>query len=216
MTILYSDPSTLVCVKPAGINSTDIPGGLPDLVRQELNDPNADLRTVHRLDQVTGGIMVLAKTSQAASELSRQVREGLFQKDYLAICHFRPSEDDGVFQDLLLRDPAERKSHVVKAPGKNVQDAKLEYRLISRNEGLSLIRVHLLTGRTHQIRVQFSSRGLPLYGDRKYSRFPDPGPLGLWSFRISFEHPESGQMISFVSRPPETEPWNRFPAISDL
>ena len=215
MTILYQDKTLVVCLKPAGVNSTDVPGGLPELLRAELGQPKADLRTVHRLDQVVGGVMVLARSAEAASELSRQVRDGQFQKEYLAVCHFRPAEDEGVMRDILWRDPRKRKTKVVKLLGKGAQEAELEYRLLERQEGLSLVQVRLITGRTHQIRAQFSSRGLPLYGDKKYSKWPDDGPIALWSHRLDFIHPATGKAVTFSAPPPEILPWTSFEAAKE-
>ena len=106
MEILYKDRDLLVCVKPPRVLSTDEPGGLPELVRQELGDPKADVRTVHRLDRVVSGLMVLARNPAAASDLSRQIREGTFQKEYLAVVHGGPSVPEGTFRDLLGRDKA--------------------------------------------------------------------------------------------------------------
>ena len=121
--ILYQDPHVLVCIKPAGIRSTDEPGGLPSLLRETLGDPKADIRTVHRLDQVVSGLMVLARTPAAASELSRQVREDLFQKEYQAVVHGRPEHPAGTLTDLLLRSKSERKTYVVHHLEKGVQEA---------------------------------------------------------------------------------------------
>ena len=106
MRIVYQDQDVLVCIKPPRVLSTDEPGGLPELVRQELNMPDADLRTVHRLDRVVSGLMVLARNARSASELSRQVREDVFQKEYLAVVHGRSEENMGTLTDLLLRDKA--------------------------------------------------------------------------------------------------------------
>ena len=209
MTILYQDAAIVVCIKPWGVNSTDVPGGLPELLRAELGDA-AQIRTVHRLDQVVGGVMVLARTAEAASELTRQIRENRFEKEYLAVCHFRPAEPSGVFRDLLRRDPKERKTYVTHTPGKDVQEASLSYTLLEQRGGLSLVQVRLHTGRTHQIRVQFSSRGLPLFADKKYSRWPDAGNIGLWSHRLQFCHPLTGEAVEFSAAPPKEEPWIRF------
>ena len=113
MELIYQDDDVLVCVKPAGVLSTDEPGGVPELARQALGDTNADVRTVHRLDAVVSGLMVLARNAASASELSRQIREQSFGKEYLAVVHGRPEEDAGTYVDLLLRDKRERKTYVV-------------------------------------------------------------------------------------------------------
>ena len=206
MEIVYLDGALIVCIKPAGVLSTDEPGGLPGLLRQELGDESADVRTVHRLDRAVSGLMVLARTADAASALSREIREGGFEKEYLAIVHGGTPES-GELRDLLLRDRARKMSFVVSEPGKGVQKAVLRYETLARAEGMSKVRIQLLTGRTHQIRVQFSSRGFPLYGERKYCAEPDDCPLALWSYRLAFSHPETGERMAFRHDPPREWPW---------
>lgn len=210
MELIYTDESIVVCVKPAGVRSTDEPGGVPELVREALGDPRGDVRTVHRLDQVVSGLMVLARRADAASELSRQIREGQFQKEYLAVLHGAPEADAGTLTDLLLRDKAERKTYVVDAPGKGVQEAILDYRVLAHGDAMTEVAIQLRTGRTHQIRAQFSSRGLPLVGDRKYSTLEDGCPIALWSARLGFFHPATGAWMEFTRKPPEIYPWNTF------
>lgn len=208
--LLYLDDTVAVCVKPPRVLSTDEPGGLPDLVRSALRDPEADVRTVHRLDRVVGGVMVVARNAAAASGLSRQIREGSFEKRYLAVIHGVPAEEWGTFRDLLGRDKMRKMTYVAACPGKDVREAVLHYRVISRRDGLSLVEVELETGRTHQIRVQFASRGLPLVGERKYSTLGDGCELALWSRQIGFRHPVLGEWMTFSRRPPEASPWTLF------
>lgn len=208
MELIYQDKDIIVCVKPAGILSTDEPGGLPDLIRQELGDSNANVRTVHRLDRTVSGLMVLARRSKAASELSRQIREGEFQKEYVAVIHGNPAEDQGELRDWLLRNKQERKTYIVSETGKDVQEAILEYRVLNRTEDLTRVRIKLHTGRTHQIRAQFSGRGWPLVGDRKYSTLEENCNIALWSYRLAFKHPYSGKPMEFVLEPPESYPWS--------
>ena len=210
MEILYQDASFLVCIKPARILSTDEPGGLPGLVREALGDPKADVRTVHRLDRVVSGVMVLARSADAASDLSRQIREDQFRKEYLAVVHGRPENPEGTLHDLLARDKARRMTFVAEAPGKGVQEAALSYRVLEYANGMSLVRVRLHTGRTHQIRVQFSSRGMPLMGERKYAVWNDPCELALWSAKIGFYHPGTGEWVEFSKEPPAVFPWTEF------
>ncbi|MDO5545163.1 MAG: RluA family pseudouridine synthase [Eubacteriales bacterium] len=210
MELLYVDGQIVVCIKPARVLSTDEPGGLPELVRQALGDPGADIRTVHRLDRVVSGVMVLARTAAAASELSRQVRENEFQKEYLAVLHGTPKTPKGTLTDLLYRDKARRMTMVAREPGKGVQEAVLDYRVLGNAAGLSKVAVQLHTGRTHQIRVQFASRGLPLVGERKYSELDDPCEIALWSHKIGFTHPQTGKRVEFSQEPPCTEPWTLF------
>ena len=210
MEILYQDANILVCIKPARVLSTDEPGGLPGLVREALGAPKADVRTVHRLDRVVSGVMVLARNADAASELSRQIREDQFRKEYLAVVHGRPENPEGTLHDLLARDKARRMTFVAEAPGKGVQEAALSYRVLEYANGMSLVRVRLHTGRTHQIRVQFSSRGMPLVGERKYAVWNDPCELALWSAKIGFYHPETGEWAEFSKEPPAVFPWTEF------
>ena len=207
MELVYSDDQIVVCIKPARVLSTDEPGGLPELVRQELGDPKADVRTVHRLDRVVSGLMVLARTPQAASELSRQIREDSFQKEYLAVIHGCPERQEGRLTDLLQRDKARKMTVVVQTPGKDAREAILDYRVVAKAGAMSRVRINLKTGRTHQIRVQFSSRGMPLVGERKYSTLEDPCELALWSARIGFCHPTTGAFMEFERTPPDCYPW---------
>ena len=207
MELIYIDKDIVVCIKPARVLSTDEPGGLPELVRQELGDPKADIRTVHRLDRVVSGLMVLARNAKAASELSRQIREDIFEKEYLAVIHGRPEYDVGRFWDLLLRDKARKMTMVATEEGKGVQPASLKYRVLRYKSGLSRVRIQLETGRTHQIRVQFASRQLPLVGERKYSTLEDDCEIALWSYRLAFVHPTTGEKVEFTAQPPEIYPW---------
>ena len=207
MNIIYQDKSILVVIKPAGVLSTDEPGGVPELAREALGNPKACVRTVHRLDRVVAGLMVLARTPEAASKLSEQIRAHDFGKTYLAVVHGEPEALSGTYRDLLDRDPKERKTFVTTKPGKGVQEAMLDYEVLSSENGLSLVKIFLQTGRTHQIRCQFSSRGLPLWGDKKYSTLPDDGPIALWSHCLHFAHPDTGEILCFEHDPPEIEPW---------
>lgn len=210
MEILYCDNEIVVCVKPQRVLSTDEPGGVPELVRHELGDSRADVRTVHRLDRVVGGLMVLARSPEAASELSRQIRENIFEKEYLAVVHGTPEYDVGKLYDLLIRDKARKMTMVTTEEGKGVQPAVLKYRVLQKKQGLSIVRIRLETGRTHQIRVQFASRGMPLVGERKYSTLEDDCEIALWSCKLGFRHPQSGERMEFQLDPPAVYPWNCF------
>ena len=205
--ILYADPDIWVCIKPARVLSTDEPGGLPSLVRTALGNEKADVRTVHRLDRVVSGVMVLARNAKAASELSRQIREDVFEKEYLAVVHGNPEKDRDTLTDLLYRDKARRMTMVASEPAKGVQEAILDYRVMNRTAEMSRVKVLLKTGRTHQIRVQFASRNLPLVGERKYCTLEDPCEIALWSHRIAFTHPITGKRVEFSKEPPEIYPW---------
>lgn len=209
MEILYNDRRILVAVKPCGVLSTDEPGGMPELLRQALGDSKACVRTVHRLDRVVGGVMVFARSRMAASILSEQMRKRQFCKQYLAVARGRPEPDCGQMTDLLLRDTYAGRTTVVQQMAKGVQEAELSYQVLAYQDGLSLVKITLGTGRTHQIRVQFASRGLPLVGDRKYGR-DDGCPIGLWSCGLQLLHPQSGEPMQFFSTPPRAQPWVRF------
>lgn len=212
MDILYQDKRIIVCIKPSGVLSTDEPGGMPQLIRQTLGDPKACVRTVHRLDRVVSGVMVLARSTRAASELSAQIRAGQFGKEYLAVIHGKPENSSGTWTDLLLRDKTKRMTFVTQAPQKNAQEAILDYETLSSHHQLSLMRITLHTGRTHQIRVQFASRSFPLVGDKKYGLQEEahPCPIALWSHQLSFRHPETNQPLTFCAPPPHLWPWTEF------
>ena len=202
MDILFQDRRIVVAVKPSGVLSTDEPGGMPALLRQELH--TECIRTVHRLDAPVSGLMVFARSAYAAGDLSRQIREGTFEKHYLAVLRGAPPEREGTLTDLLARDKETRLTHVVTTREKGVQEARLRYRVLDSRAGLTLVRVQLLTGRTHQIRVQFAARGCPLAGDGKYGG-RGSAPL-LWSYRLSFPDPRDGRMQTF-EKSPENPPW---------
>ena len=209
MQIIYQDRDIVLAIKPPRVLSTDEPGGMPELVRQALGDENADVRTVHRLDRVVSGLMVLARNPQAASELSRQIRDGEFDKEYLAVIHGYPDKPKGRMIDLLLRDKRECKTYIVSHRAKGVQEAVLDYRVLKSVDGMSMVSIHLVTGRTHQIRAQFSGRDLPLFGDRKYSLLEDDCEIALWSHRQAFCHPVTKERMEFSAEPPREFPWNQ-------
>ena len=205
MEIVYSDDRVVVCIKPAGVVSTDEPGGLPELVREALGDANAVVRTVHRLDRAVSGLMVLARTTRAAADLSAQIRNGVFEKEYMAVTH-GVAPESGTLKDHLHRDKA-RKMTFVTSEGPQTQEAVLHFERVSSFCNMSMVRVRLVTGRTHQIRVQFASRGLPLVGDRKYGVEDDAQNIALWSHRLKFAHPRTGKTMIFTKEPPACYPW---------
>lgn len=210
MNIIYYDNNIIVCIKPAGVISTDEEGGMPQLLREALGDENADIRAVHRLDQVVSGLMVYAQSNAAASELSRQIRCGEFHKSYLAVVHGVPEERKGRFEDILLRSKEKRKTFVINKPARGAQNAILDYELLGSNGERSLVAIELITGRTHQIRAQFSHRRLPLLGDRKYGVGEDDCRIALWSYSLSFLNPETGKRMNFRVKPPREYPWSDF------
>ena len=210
MELIYHDKDIIVCIKPPRVLSTDEPGGLPELVRETLGDLKADVRTVHRLDRVVSGLMVLGRNAKAASELSRQIREDTFEKEYLAVVHGAPDADSGTLTDLLGRDKARKMTFVASEPAKGVQEAILHYQVAAKNDTMAKVRIRLQTGRTHQIRVQFASRGMPLVGERKYSTLDDPCEIALFSCKLGFTHPTTGKPMVFTHETPEIYPWSSF------
>ncbi len=202
--VLFQDKSLAVCLKPPGVLSQDGAGEtLPSLLREQLE---CDIFPVHRLDREAGGVMVYAKTSRTAGALSGAMARGEFQKKYLCIVRGRPEEAEGTYRDLLLHDKARNKSFVVHRMRGGVKEASLEYQVLAAKDGISLVLVRLHTGRTHQIRVQFASRGTPLLGDRKYGG--GGCEMTLWSCSLSFPHP-SGKPMAFQALP-EGRVWAAF------
>lgn len=208
MDILYQDDRIVVAVKPVGVLSTDEPGGMPELLRAQLHTDC--IRTVHRLDAQVSGVMVFARSRMAAALLSQQIRERRFTKEYLAVLCGTPSQPSGILTDLLARDPQRRLTYVADTPSPNAREARLSFATVDSSDGMTLVRIRLHTGRTHQIRVQFASRGLPLAGDRKYGASDAPYPIALWSCRLTFVHPQTGEPVTFTCPPPDTAPWDLF------
>lgn len=210
MEILHQDNRIVVCIKPVGVVSTDEPGGLPELLREQLGGENPCLRTVHRLDQVVSGVMVLARSREAARRLSAQVQNRTFHKVYLAVVHGGVT-DVGTLEDLLIRSKEERKTYLAQEPSKDAQEAVLHFHRLGCADGLSLVRIELETGRTHQIRAQFSGHGFPLVGDKKYGApEQDMEGIALWSAAVGFEHPQTGEEEVFYALPPKVWPWTLF------
>ncbi len=212
MKILFEDKFLAVCLKPAGILSQSGEGkNMISLLNEhfEQSGENAQAFPVHRLDRETAGVMVYAKTAKAAAVLSKQAEQNQIKKRYYAVVKGVPEEKNGVLKDLLFRDKQKNKTYVVKRDRKGVREASLEYEVVGENEGFSLLDILLHTGRTHQIRVQFSSRKMPLYGDGRYGG--GSGNLALFAHTLEFGHPVSGERLSFSLKPDiGSEPWNKF------
>ena len=209
MEILYADRTLAVCLKSPGLLSTDEPGGVPELLRKELKDEN--VRTVHRLDRVVGGVMVLARTKRAAAELSAQLREDHFGKTYLAAVTGCPAGERGTLRHFLHRDKKERKTYAVAEGTPESQEAILDYEVLERAGEHTLLQIRLRTGRTHQIRCQLSHVGLPIVGDGKYgARESMAEGIALWSRRLAFTHPRTGEALEFAHDPPPVWPWTEF------
>lgn len=191
MDILYSDKQIVVCIKSVGLDSE---AEVPAALKEQLG---GEVFPIHRLDKNVGGVMVYARTKQAAAQLSKAVQEGTMVKEYVATVHGTPPES-GDWEDLLWKDSRKNKVFVVKRPRGGVKKARLEFTRLSQGE-TSLVRIRLHTGRSHQIRVQFSSRGFPLVGDHKYGSRDERTEPMLFSCRITF--PYQGQIRQFEALP---------------
>ncbi|MBQ8783330.1 MAG: RluA family pseudouridine synthase [Clostridia bacterium] len=207
ITILYEDEHLIFAVKPVGVLSQKGDGeNMIDLLSQN----RGEVYPVHRLDTAVGGVMVFAKTKQAAAKMCALVSENQLHKQYLAVLQGALPKESDTLVDLLFKDSRKNKSFVVKRERKGVKKASLEYDLISFKDNLSLVKVKLHTGRTHQIRVQFASRKLPLLGDGKYGSKCNKCSVALWSESLSFVHPYTKKEIGFTASPPDRFPWNNF------
>ena len=210
--ILYEDNHIIVVVKPFNILSQsddtkdiDMLTLIKSYLKEKYNKPgNVYLGLIHRLDRPTGGIMVFAKTSKAASRLSEQIRLNLFTKKYLAIVNGYFDEKVGVFEDYILKK--EDNSSVISNLGKY---AKLEYEVLKEKNDLSLVNILLHTGRHHQIRVQFASRNHPLYGDQRYGK-SSKKQLALFAYYLSFNHPVTKEKLEFIKYPDKVGIWKEF------
>lgn len=191
MEILFSDRDIVLCVKPVGLDSEiQMPAALKETLGGEIYP-------VHRLDKNVGGVMVFARTQAAAAGLSKAIQEGKLIKEYVALVHGNPPES-GDWEDLLWKDSRKNKVFVVKRMRGGVKKARLEFTRLTSGEE-SLVRIRLHTGRSHQIRVQFASRGYPLVGDHKYgARDNVPAPM-LYSCKLTFPH--KGKRLEFEKLP---------------
>lgn len=191
MDILYSDNNLIVCIKPIGLDSEK---QVPDKLKDEFG---GDIYTVHRLDLNVGGVMVYGRNKQTASSLSKAIQDGTMIKEYIATVHGTPDEK-GDWEDLLFKDSRKNKVFVVKRMRKGVKKARLEYVRLTKGD-TSQVRIKLHTGRSHQIRVQFASRGFPLVGDHKYgSKSKETTPM-LFSCKLTF--PYKKETVAFEAFP---------------
>lgn len=212
MKILFEDSYLAVCLKPAGILSQSGDGrDMISVLNAHFaeNGEKAEAFPVHRLDRETAGLMVYAKNTKAAAALSKQAEQNMIKKKYFAVVKGIPEEKSRVLKDLLFRDKQKNKTFAVKRMRKGVREASLEYEVIGESGGYTLLDILLHTGRTHQIRVQFSSRKMPLFGDGRYGG--GSGSLALFAHTLEFTHPVSGERLTFSDKPDLTaDPWNRF------
>lgn len=206
--ILFEDSQIVVCVKPGGILSQADSGSGKSMITVLEGLTDSKIYPLHRLDKEVSGVMVYAKTQKAAAILSRDIAEHRFKKEYLAIVHGRPESSKGEMRDLLFKDSRTNKVYTVKRMRRGVKEALLEYEVLGTNTiestCYSAVKILLHTGRTHQIRVQFASRKMPLAGDRKYGGKDRFEGIMLWSHRICFTHPTEKRELVF-SYTPEKE-----------
>lgn len=197
MKILYEDKDIVVCIKQRGVLS-QYDEKKPDMISLLKAECGSEIYPVHRLDKEVGGVMVYAKNQNSAAALSAQVADRSFDKIYLARVYGKPENEEGTIEDWLYFDKSKNKSFTVKKERRGVKKALLEYELLESDGSTSLVRVKLHTGRTHQIRVQFASRKMPLLGDRRYGARDEKKMIALWSHCISFVHPSSKERLSFT------------------
>lgn len=219
--IIFEDNHLLGIVKPVNVPVQEDATGDMDLlnilkedVKRRFNKPgNVYMGLVHRLDRPVGGAMIFAKTSKAASRLSESVRTHSFRKIYLTVVHGKLPSTHGRLVDVLLKDAKSNTVSVVRKGTPGGKEAILDYTVLGCSEGFSLVKVDLLTGRSHQIRVQLSSIGCPLYGDQKYGASVNkPGQqIALWSTLVGFSHPVTKEDVDLISLPPLSHPWNLWP-----
>ncbi|MDE7463508.1 MAG: RluA family pseudouridine synthase [Clostridiales bacterium] len=219
VTVLYEDNHILVAVKPQNVPSQADSSGDPDflsmlkdyLVKKYNKPGNAYLGLLHRLDRPTGGVMVFAKTSKAAGRLSEQIRSGDFEKTYAAVVSGRPNRT-GKIEHYLVKD--EKTNTVTLAPASltGAKRAESDIKILEEKDGLSLVSVRLLTGRTHQARVQLKALSSPIAGDRRYGgdKYVPAPHLALWAYKLAFTHPVTGEALKFISLPPDEFPWSEF------
>lgn len=201
MKVLYEDKHIIVLIKPVGVLSQLGKENEENMLSILSEYTGKEVFPVHRLDKDVSGVMVYAKTKKAAAELSRQVSDRTMLKRYFAVAHSGDIKGEGTLEDLLYFDKRKNKSFVVKRERKGVKKALLEYKSVAENEQFTLFDVLLLTGRTHQVRVQFASRKMPLAGDRRYGAKDNEAHIALFSRSITFCHPETKEEMCFEALP---------------
>lgn len=220
LVILYEDNHVIVVLKPQNIACCPDESGDDNLfdcikryIKQTYQKPgNVFLGLVHRLDRPTGGVMVFAKTSKAASRLSDQMKTGGFEKKYLAVLCSVPDKKKALLENYLRKNTVNNMVYVCTQTEENAKFASLEYEVLEERGGFCLAEVKLHTGRTHQIRVQMASINAPVYGDMRYGgENAVKGKLALWAYSLSFKHPTTTEKMKFMAEPPKTEaPWKAF------
>lgn len=211
LNVLYKDDEIAVAVKPAGVLSQSDEKGRESMLSLLREALGGEIFPIHRLDRETAGVMAFARTSRSAAALSTALQEKKFAKEYLAVLTAKPLETVGVLEDLLFFDRSRNKVFPVKKKRGGVKDARLRYEVLDEKEGLFLVRVFPETGRTHQIRVQFASRKMPLFGDRKYGG--NGSGLALFCRTLSFPHPRTKELLTFSACPEKQRPWDLFESL---
>lgn len=215
--IIFEDNDITVCEKPKGLLSEDSQNGEKGIIGLLSERAGKNLHLLHRLDRNVGGVMVFANNKKSAATLSSDIANGKFYKEYMAVTDGVPSEDCGIYKDLLFKNSKNNRSYVVSRVRKGVKEASLEYKVVAKTQGKALAEILLHTGRTHQIRVQFASRKTPLTGDIKYgSKDRTTGDIALYSRRITFNHPVTKEKLCFESQPDfSVYPWSIFGGITN-
>lgn len=212
MKVLFEDNDIIVLIKPVGVPSETTQNGekgILDLLKNQYG--LTDVFLLHRLDRNVGGVMVFAKNKKSAACISKQIQENTFKKTYLAVVDGVIEEKQGIYKDLLFKDSSKNRSFVVNRMRKGVKEASLEYIVLNETENKTLVKVTLHTGRTHQIRVQFSSRKTPLCGDGKYGSRDKQSEIALFSHSITFTHPSTNEVLTFTEFPNKINyPWSLF------
>lgn len=221
LNVLYEDNHVVVVIKPQNMPSQEDESGDMDLltlvknyVKEKYNKPGeVFIGLVHRLDRPTGGIMVFARNSKSASRLSEQIREHQMEKTYYAVCNGCPKEKSGSLINYLKKDEKENIVKIVTRSETGAKEAKLSYKVLQANEDKSLLEVKIITGRSHQIRVQMAGINCSLVGDNKYGRNTNKATsnLGLWAGKLEFVHPVTKEKMVFMAKPDQGKaPWKDF------
>ncbi len=218
--VLYEDNHVIVVLKPQNVpccedvtKDTDLLTIIKEHIKEKENKPgNVYVGLVHRLDRVTGGVMVYAKSSKAASRLSDEMREGGFEKKYLTVLCGKLAQKEGVLSDHIKKNPVNNMVYVCPPSVEGAKFAELDYKVLQEEKELSLVRVRLHTGRSHQIRVQMAYRNAPIYGDMRYGKEKAvKGKIALWATSLAFTHPVSKERLVFKIEPPKDQkPWSAF------
>lgn len=218
LSVLYEDNHVIVVIKPQNIptqeddsKDIDMLSMVKNYIKEKYNKPgNVYVGLVHRLDRPTGGVMVFAKTSKAAGRLGEQIKNGEMSKKYLAVVEGTPKQESGKLINYLAKNEKTNTVSVVPQLTQGAKYAELKYKVLDKEENMSLVDVDLMTGRSHQIRVQLKHIGCPIYGDAKYGKVSSTRKLALWSYYLRFEHPTTKKSLVFKVFPPEEKPWDKF------